>query len=99
MDTFLVVWYLKCFLTCVAASVYKVGHKTKVKFCGQLGVEPKAQPEEQEIKAPDEKANDEMEGKVLEEVKYSALGGLNNQIEEIKQIVHFSLLRPDLLAG
>lgn len=98
MDTFLVVWYLKCFLTCVA-SVYKVGHRTNVKFCGQLGVEPKAQPEEQEIKAPDEIADDEMAGKVLEEVKYSALGGLNNQIEEIKQIVYFSLLRPDLLAG
>lgn len=86
------------FLT-FAASVYKVGHRTKVKFCGQLGIEPKAQPEEQGTKAPDEKADDETAGKVFDEVKYSALGGLNNQIEEIKQIVYFSLLRPDLLAG
>jgi ATP-dependent 26S proteasome regulatory subunit len=38
-------------------------------------------------------------GKIVEEVKYTSLGGLERQIEEIKQIVRFSLLRPELLAG
>jgi len=38
-------------------------------------------------------------GKIAEEVKYTSLGGLEQQIEEIKQIVRFSLLRPELLAG
>lgn len=42
---------------------------------------------------------DKPAGKVSEEVHYTSLGGLEQEIEGIKQIVRFSLLQPELLAG
>lgn len=75
----------------------QVTHKTKITLVGPPGAKCTSLAEErQSLAAPE---NEKPSGKIVEEVKYASLGGLEPQIEEIKQIVRFSLLRPELLAG
>jgi ATP-dependent 26S proteasome regulatory subunit len=75
---------------------YKVTHKTKITLVGPPGAKSNSQVEEQSLAVVE---SENPTGKIVEEVKYTSLGGLERQIEEIKQIVRFSLLRPELLAG
>ncbi|KAG0594421.1 hypothetical protein M758_UG075600 [Ceratodon purpureus] len=79
--------------------IYKVTHKTKIKLVGPPGAKTSSQAEEQQAQSLDVVENENPTGKIKEEVKYTSLGGLERQIAEIKQIVRFSLLRPELLAG
>ena len=78
---------------------YKVTHKTKITLVGPPDAKSTSQAEEPQAQSLTVVENEKPTGKIVEEVKYTNLGGLERQIEEIKQIVRFSLLRPELLAG
>lgn len=77
---------------------YKITHKTKITLVGPPGAKssPTGENQAQSLAVVE---NEKPTKKIVEEVKYTSLGGLERQIEEIKQIVRFSLLRPELLAG
>lgn len=79
--------------------IYKVTHKTKITLVGPPGAKSNSQAEEKQAQSLAVVESENPTGKIVEEVKYTSLGGLERQIEEIKQIVRFSLLRPELLAG
>lgn len=75
-------------------SAEQVTQKTKITVVGPTSVKnPKplgeGRPPSAEV---------ENEKPIVEEVKYASLGGLEQQIKEIKEIVRFALLQPELLA-
>lgn len=72
----------------------QVTQKTKITVVGPTGVKNTT------LLGEERPSSDEVENEkpIVEEVKYASLGGLEQQIKEIKEIVRFALLQPELLA-